>query len=171
MNNCTSSILPIMTPTNGAFYVWLYNKTSDKTAIELVQDITYAIKFWNNELEKAWVNIRVARTPTKMNNHIKISFADDKTAPKKFGKSMAYTFSPSDRNSRHEWQIFVNDKFDRAYENLRSVLVHEIWHALWVKHIEDKKCVMYFQNLRENEIKLSEAWTNQLKALYSQYCK
>jgi hypothetical protein len=54
------------------------------------------MKFWNNELNKLGIAIRVARTPNKMNNHIRISFADDKTAPKKFGKSMAYTFSPSE---------------------------------------------------------------------------
>jgi predicted Zn-dependent protease len=84
---------------------------------------------------------------------------------------MAYTFSPSEWNWRHEWQIFINDKFDRSYENLRAVLVHEIGHALGVKHIEDKKCVMYFQNSRTNEIILSKTWADQLKTLYSKYCK
>lgn len=168
MNNCTSSTLPTMTPTNGAFYVWLYNKTSDKTALELVHDITFAIRFWNKEFEKSGVNIRLARTPTKSKNHIEISFADDKTAPRKFWKAMAFTFPP---NGWLEWQIFVNDKFDRAYDNLRAVLVHEIWHALWIKHIDDKKCVMYYINSRTKEIILSQSWSDQLKALYSQYRK
>lgn len=81
---------------------------------------------------------------------------------------MAFTFPP---NGWLEWQIFVNDKFDRAYDNLKAVLVHEIWHALWVKHIDDKKCVMYYINSRTKEIILSQSWTDQLKALYSQYCK
>jgi len=166
--NCTSSTLPTMTPTNGAFYVWLYNKTSDKTAIELVHDITYAMKFWNNELNKLGIAIRLARTPNKAKNHVRISFADDNTAPRKFGKSMAYTFPP---DGWMEWQIFVNDKFDRAYENLRSVLVHEIWHALGIKHSEDKKCVMYYQNERTKEIILTKEWSDKLKLLYPWYCK
>lgn len=106
--------------------------------------------------------------------YTKIYFKTNKDTdiPQKFwDTTLAYAYSPFEQDV--QWDIFVNDDFNRAFSYLtrwkywlKKVMVHEIWHVLNLNHSEDKLDIMYFQNIPDWRIRITDDTVKWLKELY-----